>query len=140
VLWPPNRALYGMRMFDSMKLLNADNFFVPGQEGYLLFKVEPEKGQPIWTQRVPIRVSAMAATPDRLVIAGPPDTVDPADPLAAFEARRGGRLRLVSTEDGSTQSEYELGSPAVFNGLAAARGRVFVSLDSGEIMCLADPR
>ncbi len=121
-----------------MKLLNADNFFVPGREGYLLFKVEPEKGQPIWTQRVPIRVTAMAVTPDRLVIAGPPDIVDPADPLAAFEARRGGRLRLISTEDGSTLGEYDVNSPPVFHGLAAARGRVFVSLNNGEIICLAD--
>ena len=134
-----DRALYGMRMFDSMKLLNANNFFVPGQEGYLLFKVEPGKGQPIWTQRVPIRVTAMTVTHDQLVIAGPPDIADPDDPLAAFEARRGGSLRLVSTEDGSSLEEYELDSPPVFHGLAAARGCVFVSLKNGKIMCLADP-
>ena len=130
-------ALYGMRMFDSMKLLNANNFFIPGRDGYLLFKVGPGKGEPMWSQRVPIRVTAMAATPDRLVIAGPPDVVDPADPLASFEARRGGRLRLVSTEDGSNLDEYELDSPPVFNGLAVARGRVFISLHSGKVICLA---
>ncbi len=135
-----DHALYGMRMFDSMKLLNANNFFVPGQEGYLLFKVEPGKGQPIWTQRVPIRVTAMAVTQGQLVIAGPPDIVDPDDPLAAFEARRGGRLRLVSTDSGSARGEFELDSPPVFHGLAAARGRLFVSLDNGKIVCLAAPR
>jgi outer membrane protein assembly factor BamB len=135
-----DHALYGMRMFDSMKLLNASNFFVPGQEGYLLFKVGPGKGRPIWTQRVPIRVTAMAVTQDQLVIAGPPDIVDPDDPLAAFEARRGGRLRLVSTENGSARGEFELDSPPVFHGLAAARGRLFVSLNNGKIVCLAAPR
>jgi hypothetical protein len=130
-------ALYGMRMFDSMKLLNANNYFVPGQDGYLLFKMAPEQGEPTWSQRVPIRVTAMAVTPGRLVIAGPPDIVDRADPLAAFEARSGGRLRLVSTEDGTSLDEHILDSPPVFNGLAVARGRVFVALDSGRIVCLA---
>ena len=132
-------ALYGMRMFDSMKLLNADNYFIPGREGYLLFKVQPGQGEPIWTERVPIRVKAMAITPDRLVIAGPPDVVDPADPLAAFEARRGGRLRLISSQDGSTIAEHTLRSPPVFNGVAVAGGRLFLSLDDGRLACFAAP-
>jgi outer membrane protein assembly factor BamB len=129
-------ALYGMRMFDSMKLLNAYNFFVPGQEGYLLFKVAPGEGKPKWSERVPIRVRAMAATPGRLVIAGAPDVVDPADPLGAFEARKGGRLRLISTADGSTLEEHEFDSPPAFNGVAVARGRVIVSLEDGRLACL----
>lgn len=130
-------ALYGMRMFDSMKLLNADNYFVPGKDGCLLFKVAPGHGEPMWSTRVPVRVTAMAVTPNRLVIAGPPDIVDPADPLAAFEARKGGRLRLVSKADGSTLEEHELASPPVFNGLAVAQGRVFASLEHGKVICLS---
>jgi len=130
-------ALYGTRMYDSMKLLNADNYFVPGKDGYLLFKVAPGQGDPMWTRRVPIRVTAMVVTPDRLLIAGPPDSVDPADPLGAFEARKGGRLRLLSTSDGDTLEEHTLSSPPVFHGLAVARGRVFVSLENGRLRCLA---
>jgi outer membrane protein assembly factor BamB len=130
-------ALYGMRMFDSMKLLNADNYFVPGKDGYLLFKVAPGRGEPMWSTRVPVRVTAMAVTPDRLVIAGPPDVVDPADPLAAFESRKGGRLRLVSKAGGNTLEEHVLASPPVFNGLAVARGRALVSLERGDVVCLA---
>jgi len=126
-------ALYGMRMFDSMKLLNANNYFVPGKEGYLIFKVPPGQGEPTWSQRVPIRVKAMAVTPDRLVLCGAPDVVDPADPLGAFEARKGGRLRLLSTADGSTGEEHKLDSPPVFNGVAVARGRLFVSLKNGKV-------
>ena len=130
-------ALYGMRMFDSMKLLYADNYFVPGKDGYLLFTVAPGYGEPMWSTRGPVRVTAMAVTPNRLVVAGAPDVVDPADPLAAFEARKGGRLRLVSTVDGSTREEHQFGSPPVFNGLAVARGRVFVSLELGKVLCLS---
>ncbi len=130
-------ALYGVRMFDSMKLLNANNYFVPGKEGYLIFKVSPGQGVPMWSHRVPIRVTAMAITPNRLVLCGPPDVVDSADPLGAFEARKGGRLRLLSTADGSTLEEHKLASPPVFNGLAVARGRLLVSLKNGKITCFA---
>ena len=130
-------ALYGVRMFDCMKLLNADNYFVPGKDGYLIFKVAPGEGEPMWTERVPIRVTAMAATPGQLVVCGPPDVVDPDDPLGAFEARKGGRLRLLSTADGSTLEEHELAAAPVFHGLAVARGRVFVSLKNGKMTCLA---
>jgi outer membrane protein assembly factor BamB len=131
-------ALYGVRMYDSMKLLNDNNYFIPGKDGYLLFKVPPGQGTPDWTTRVPIRVTAMAATPDRLVIAGAPDTVDPNDPLGAFEARKGGQLRLVSNADGSTKQECRLDSPPEFNGIAVAHGRVFVSLKNGRIKCFAE--
>ena len=130
-------ALYGMRMFDSMKLLNANNYFVPGKEGYLIFRVPPGQGEPTWSRRVPIRVKAMAVTPDRMVLCGAPDVVDSADPLGAFEARKGGRLRLLSTTNGDTLQEHKLDSPPVFNGVAVARGRLFVSLKNGKIACFA---
>ena len=129
-------ALYGVRMFESMKLLNADNYFVPGKEDYLIFKVAPAEGQPLWSQRVPIRVTAMAVTPQRLLICGPPNIVDPNDPLAAFEARKGGKLRLLSATDGATIEEHDLPFPPVFNGIAVARGRVFVALKNGTLACL----
>jgi len=133
-------AIYGLRMYDMMKLLNANNYFVPGKDGYLLFKVPPGQGEPDWQVRVPIRVTAMAATPDQLAIAGAPDIVDPADPLGAFEARKGGKLRLVSTTDGSTKQEHDLDSPPVFNGIAVANGRMFVSLKNGRMACFAAPK
>ena len=137
ILVRDDHALYGMRMFDSMKLLNANNYFVPAKDGYLIFKVPPGKGQPVWTTRVPIRVTAMALTPDRLIIAGPPDVLDPGIPLAAFEGRKGARLRLISTANGETLGEHTFSAPPVFNGLAVARGRVFISLKDGTLVCLA---
>lgn len=127
-------AIYGMRMYDSMKLLNANNYFVPGEAGYLVFKIAPGAGEPMWTQRLPVRATAMAVSENRLLVAGPPDILDPADPLGAFEARKGGRLRILSINDGSTLEEHELSSPPVFQGVAAARGRIFVSLKNGKLL------
>ena len=123
-------------MFESMKLLNANNYFVPGKEDYLIFKVAPGQGEPMWSQRVPIRVTAMAAIPRRLLICGPPNIVDPNDPLGAFEARKGERLRQLSSTDGATIEKHDLPSPPMFNGLAVARGRVFISLKNGTLACL----
>jgi len=130
-------TVYGIRMFDSMKLLNAQNYFVPGKKGYLLFAAGKGKNTHTWSCRVPIRVNAMVASPGQLTIAGPPDTVDPEDPLGAFEDREGGVLWTVSADNGNKLAEYKLDSPPVFNGMVAANGRLHLSLKGGNVLCLA---
>ena len=128
-------SFYGIRMFDSMKLLNAVNYFVPGKKGYLLFATRIGEQTHTWSQRVPIRVTAMAVGSGRLAIAGPPDTVDPADPLGAFEGRKGGILRIVSTDSGEQLAERKLQAPPVFNGMAAAGGRLYISTMDARVEC-----
>jgi hypothetical protein len=90
-----------------------------------------------WSERVPIRVRTMVPAEDRLFIAGPPDIVDPKDPLGAFEGREGGVLWVVSTATGEKLSECKLDSPPVFNGMAAANGRLFIAATDGRVQCLA---
>ena len=58
----------------------------------------------------------------------------------ALEARRGGRLLAVSVTDGKTLADYELASPPVFDGLAAARGRLYLSTKIGEVVCMGPAR
>ena len=50
--------------------------------------------------------------------------------------RAGGVLRVLSTADGETLAEYKLAAPPVWNGLAAANGRVFLSGRDGRLVCL----
>jgi hypothetical protein len=45
-------------------------------------------------------------------------------------------LRAVSTADGSTLSELELEAIPVFDGLAAAGGKLFLSTRDGKLTCL----
>ncbi len=98
-----------------------------------------------WTRRVPVLVLGMALADDTLLLAGPDDPVrqvphDPSevDPLAeAFESQRGGHLLAVSADDGKTQLELPLESPPVFDGLAVAHGRVYLSTKAGDVVCLA---
>ena len=62
---------------------------------------------------------------------------DSKDPYAAFEARRGARLVAVSAADGKKLSETPLECPPVFDGMIAAGGRLFASLQDGSVVSLA---
>lgn len=128
-----NRQVYYVRMFDSLKGLDPTVYFTPGQKGYLLFGTDTEGKKGPWMERIPVRVRAMALAKDRLFVTGPPDVVDPKDPLGAFEGRKGGLLYSIDAATGKRTAEHELASPPVFNGIAAARGNLFLALEDGTV-------
>ncbi len=132
-----NRSVYYVRMFDSLQGLNPDIYFTPGAGGYLLFARDAGGKKRNWMERVPVRIRAMALAGGRLVVAGPPDVVDPDDPLGAFEGRKGGRLYVVDAASGERLAEHALPSPPVFNGIALARGRLFLAAEDGSLACFA---
>jgi outer membrane protein assembly factor BamB len=106
-----------------------------------------------WSESVPIMVRAMVAAGETLFVAGPPELADEtevyalygeeqiqtkmAEHVAAFEGHKGGLLLAVSKKDGSKRSAYRLPSPPVFDGMAAARERLFISTMDGHVLCLA---
>jgi hypothetical protein len=61
-----------------------------------------------------------------LFVAGPGNEADPA----------GGMLSSYSAADGSKLSELRFGDAPVFDGMAAANGRLYLSTQSGKILCL----
>jgi len=89
-----------------------------------------------WTVTVPIYARAMALADKTLFVAGLPDTLDPKDPLAVLEGRRGGVLWAVATTDGKKLSEVKLDTPTVFDGVIAAKGCLFASLTDGRVVCM----
>jgi hypothetical protein len=105
----------------------------------------------IWTQTVPLLVRAMVLCDGTLFIAGPPDSVDEEEALsriadaqienqlaeqeAAFKGLRGGALWAVSAANGEKLAEYELTSPPIFDGMAASRGRIYLSTTDGKVLC-----
>jgi outer membrane protein assembly factor BamB/SAM-dependent methyltransferase len=126
--------------------INRTVFFNPGGEGYVLFAREwksrrsreaGDGSNRSWESRVPVRVTAMALARETLVAAGPPDIVDPQDPLGAFEGHKGGRLWLVATAGGGKLAEHQLDSPPVSDGLAVANERVYLSTQDGSVLCMA---
>jgi hypothetical protein len=95
-----------------------------------------------WHTRVPLRVSAMllAGSPaEHLFVAGVPDRIAPDDPPAFIEGRRGAKLVVLDAASGEQIAGHDLASPPVWDGLAAAYGRLYVSTASGKLLCLAAP-
>jgi outer membrane protein assembly factor BamB len=110
-----------------------------------------------WTDNsVPLLVRAMVLADKTLFIAGPPDVVDeevafdywanpdidsniPAklnEQDAALGGQRGGLLWAVSASDGNRVGQYNLESPPVWDGMAVANGRLYLSLQNGKVQRL----
>jgi hypothetical protein len=90
-------------------------------------------------------VQAMVLTDKTLFVAGPtvkvneiPRQPSDADPFAeALEVGRSGRLLAVSADNGETLAGYDLKHSPVFDGMAAANGRLYLSCVEGRIVCMS---
>jgi hypothetical protein len=78
----------------------------------------------------------MVRAADTIFVAGSPDVVDPKDPHGAWEGRKGGILAAFAAADGKKLAEYKLPAPPVWDGMAAANGRLFISTSGGDIICM----
>ena len=106
-----------------------------------------------WTGRVPMYTRAMALAGDTLIIAGPPDIIDEeytfgrlaegddevhlelAKQDAALEGKDGGLMQTVSTTTGEQGPQIKLDSLPVWDGMAVARGQLFVAGKDGSVRC-----
>ena len=127
------QAVYFIRMFDTLRGLDPKVYFTPGKKGYLLFAMDKKSGKQTWGGRIPVRVRTMVSTGERLFTAGPPDVIESKDPLGAFEGRKGGVLNVFDVLSGKRLAEYKLDSPPVFNGAAAANGKLYISMEDGSL-------
>ena len=127
------RSTYFVRQFDSLEGLNPSVFFTPGQQGYLLYTSNHHPESRSWRTRIPVRIRAMVLANDRLFVAGPPDVVEPDDPLGAFEGRKGGVLTVFNAQTGEQVMTHALTSAPVFNGAAAACERLYIVDDRGPL-------
>ena len=94
----------------------------------------------------------IAVRGNTLFLAGPPTTLDEekafdsylkastqaelAGERDAFAGRRGALLYAVSAADGAKLAERKLASMPIFDGMAAARGRLYLSTTDGRVLCL----
>ncbi|NQU23923.1 MAG: PQQ-binding-like beta-propeller repeat protein [Candidatus Nealsonbacteria bacterium] len=90
----------------------------------------------IWQQQVPIRITSMVRTAEKLFVAGSPDVVDPADPHGAWQGRKGGVLAVFDAVDGEQLAEIKLDAPPVWDGMAATAARLFIATTDGNVVCL----
>ena len=106
-----------------------------------------------WSREAPLQARAIVLANETLFLAGPPDVLDeqevfkrPGDPalrprldrqVAALEGAMGGLLWAVSAANGHKLAEYKLESMPVFDGMAAADGRLYISGTDGTVLCMA---
>jgi len=94
-----------------------------------------------WSNHDPaIYVNAMVLAGDSLFAAGPPAIRNDAtkQALARWQGKAGGLLERLSRKDGRLLQTHKLPSPPVFDGMAAAYGRLYLCLANGSIVCFSD--
>ncbi len=122
---------FGPNIGSAPQVSEANAYTYNKDKGIGYSRVKPPK----WAVCVPIRVKAMVSAADKLFIAGAPDSLDPEDPLAALEGRKGGLLRAVSKADGGKLAEYKLDAPPVLDGLITANGKLYIATRDGKLAC-----
>jgi len=88
-----------------------------------------------WQEMIPLRIRAMLLADDRLFVVGTPDVLDPEDPTAALEGRKGALLQVFSTKDGSLLKSHSIKSAPAFDGLSAAHRRLYLTTSDGKVLC-----
>jgi len=76
----------------------------------------------LWSVRLPLRPRAMIRAGGALFI--------------GCEQGEGGALRVVSCKDGATLGTAPLDAPPAWDGMAAAKGRLYLALRSGRVVCM----
>jgi len=89
----------------------------------------------LWSVNIPIRAHALLASKSNLYLAGVLDKIGAQDPWGYLEGKKGGVLAVFSKADGSKVSELTLDAAPVFDGLAAAAGRLFLATTDGKVLC-----
>jgi hypothetical protein len=111
-------------------------------------KAAPKKGAPLWSDAESLIVRAMVLGGDHLAVAGPVDVGQKAseilafknevEAVAGFEGRKGVYLRVVSAADGRQVSQTTLDSLPVFDGMAAAGEKIYISQKDGTLVCFGN--
>jgi hypothetical protein len=101
---------------------------------YHLFARGRDASTPIWSTNVPVRIQAMVRAGDTLFAAGPAaERVGLTEPVAA---REDARLVAFSAGDGGEQGRWKLSALPVFDGMAAARHQLFLTLKDNTVLCM----
>jgi outer membrane protein assembly factor BamB len=104
---------------------NSAGKTVRGKADDMLFA----SGAKSWTVKLPspLQVEALIAAKEQGFIAGPRDR--------EHRAKSGGFVRRLAAADGRTIEELTLPAPPVYDGLAAAQGRLLVVTEDGQLFC-----
>jgi len=105
------------------------------QDGpYRIFGMSRGETAKRWEKAVPMQVRAMVLAGKVLFVAGLlANEIDGPD---GPDQSRGAALLALSASDGTQLGRCSLDSTPVFDGMAAAYGRLYVSMKNGSLLCL----
>jgi len=108
------------------------------------------------SEHPPLHANAILLSGNTVFVAGPPDVVDEREiwgkyhmshyqgklrkQLDVLNGAEGSLLWAVSSSTGEKLAEYRLESLPVFDGMAAAGGRLYMTMKDGAVLCMAEER
>jgi len=115
------------------KQLHWSNMLQDGP--YRVFGMSRDETKEQWEKSVPMQVRAMVLADKVLFVAGL--LASEIDGPEGPDQSRGATLLALSASDGAELGRCSLDSTPVFDGMAAAYGRLYVSMKNGSLLCLA---
>jgi len=126
------KQLHWSNMLHGRKQLHWSNMLQDGP--YRVFGMSRDETKKQWEKSVPMQVRAMVLAGKVLFVAGLlANEID--GPGGPDQSRRAALLAL-SASDGTELGRCSLDSTPVFDGMAAAYGRLYVSMKNGSLLCL----
>ncbi len=136
-VWGVQRLEQGQAAVGEYLLLKMDNEpFRPDEPSLPDFRnVSPREY--VYRVTLPGRGRAIVKSGEHLFVAVMPTDLPDDDPHASYDGRRGGAVLVCSEKDGGVLARHPLDSPAVWDGMAAANGRLYLATQDGALVCLA---
>jgi len=159
-----DEEVFGVRAYGSRNIKSSGHSnFRPGQKNGFLFAADGKQagketprsgkggkgkrkekgskgGNVRWKVPLGIRGSSIVVGSDRLFLAGVKDKVGADDAWEFYDGKKGTRLLVDSRTDGKVMQELTLASVPIFDGMASANGKLFISCADGSLICLAAER
>jgi len=136
-----DQTVWGVRRGKSYTLFaEANRPFSTGEQPLPDFRKLQEEGAGRWRWSVELemRPRAMVRAGQMLFIGGMPYEAGRPDPAATYEGNGGGVVWIISAVSGEKLAEGRLASPPVWDGMAAANDRLYLSLENGSLLSLKE--
>ncbi|MBI5725185.1 MAG: PQQ-binding-like beta-propeller repeat protein [Planctomycetes bacterium] len=131
------RKIYGIRQGDE-KGKTLGMVYALTRQGIAAPQGDTQPSQPAakgWqkTDKDKLRMKAILVANDKVFVACQPDGIK----FGSGNAKVG-EIRIYSAQTGEKLGQFDLSAEPAFDGLAATEGRLLVSMQDGEIICLSD--
>jgi hypothetical protein len=130
-------SLAGYQLFRADKKVQVVNRKIKNNNLAVEKYQTPDKVNHRWVREVPIVGRAMVLADNALFVAGPVMESGAAEPRFD-DADSSAVLMAFNIEDGRELALHPLDTQPVFDGMAAAKGRLYISTVNGTVVCFGE--